>query len=311
MRHMKKNVKTVLKDGAVGVGIGCAVIVPGISGGTIALITGAFKKIVDAVDKLFTKYFIKNLLILLPFGIGAVIAIAGLYFPIKLSFEHCMLAIVCLFAGFMAGSVPSVAEKAKGNKLTPANIIGLIAGFALVVAFGLVSIKFNLNSQVETMFVENKFYLYLLIFAVGVISSTGLIIPGFSGSMLLMILGFYDKILLLAEGLFKDPLISIARLGTFALGVLIGFVLFSKLMKYMFEKHPTTTNCVVLGFLIGSIIAIYTNSQMFEYLGYYEQDSKLNVLDFILSPLFMIIGFAISFAIYIYAKKHPEVNEHA
>ena len=74
---MNSKVKESLKDGAVGAGIGCAVIVPGISGGTIALVTGAFKKIVTAVDKLFSKLFWKNLAILIPFGVGAVLAIAG------------------------------------------------------------------------------------------------------------------------------------------------------------------------------------------------------------------------------------------
>ena len=58
---MSKRFNEVLKDGAVGLGIGCAIIIPGISGGTIALITGAFKKIVDAVDDLFSKRFWKNL----------------------------------------------------------------------------------------------------------------------------------------------------------------------------------------------------------------------------------------------------------
>ena len=62
---MSSKVKEVIKDGVVGIGIGTAIIIPGISGGTIALITGVFKKIVNAVDDLFTKRFWKNLLITL------------------------------------------------------------------------------------------------------------------------------------------------------------------------------------------------------------------------------------------------------
>lgn len=307
---MNKKIKTVCKDGLVGAGIGCAVIVPGISGGTIALVTGAFKKIVSAVDDLFSKSFLKNLLILLPFGIGAILAVAGLYFPIKLAFEHCMLAIVCLFAGFMIGSVPSVTDEIKGNKLTWQNITGLVIGFAVVLAFGILSIKFNLNDKVESMFSENKFYLYPILFGVGVISSMGLIVPGFSGSMLLMVIGFYDKILLLVSEMKNDALLSLARLGTFALGVAVGFVIFSKLMKYLFDKHPTTTNCVVLGFLVASIIAIFINDQMFGYLGY-KGESSLNILDYILSPIFAICGLAGSLAIYFYMKKHLEIKKNA
>lgn len=308
---MSEKVKTVLKDGLVGAGIGCAVIVPGISGGTIALVTGAFKKIVNAVDKLFSKYFLKNLLILLPFGIGAIIAVAGLYFPIKLAFEHCMLAIVCLFAGFMIGSVPSVTDKVKGSKLTIPNIVGLVLGFGVVIAFGVLSIAYNLDSQVQGLFIENNFLLYVLLFVVGILSSMGLIVPGFSGSMLLMVIGFYDKILGIVSDIPANPGYSILRLAVFAVGVLVGFIIFSKLMKYMFEKHGRTMHCIVLGFLIGSIIAIFVNSQMFKYFGYYDGNNQINLLDYILAPIFGLLGLAGSLAIYFYVKKHPEVKENA
>ena len=298
---MNSKVKETLKDGAVGAGIGCAVIVPGISGGTIALVTGAFKKIVTAVDKLFSKLFWKNLAILIPFGIGAVLAIAALYFPISLAFEHCMLAIVCLFAGFMVGSVPSVTDKLKDKKPNSIEILFCVAGFILVVLFGVLSLLFSLNSAVLETFNSNPWYLYPILLFVGIISSTGLIVPGFSGSMLLMVIGFYDKILNLVKQIPSQPGWSILRLFTFAIGVLLGFVLFSKLMKKLFEKHPRIANFVVLGFLVGSIIAIYVNDQMFDYL-----KSSLGTLDYVLSPVFLIAGFVISYLIVRYERKHQE-----
>ena len=298
---MNSKVKETLKDGVVGAGIGCAVIVPGISGGTIALVTGAFKKIVSAVDNLFSKLFWKNFLILIPFGIGAVLAVAALYFPITLAFEHCMLAIVCLFAGFMVGSVPSVTDKVKDQKPNAKELTFEIIGFVIVVLFGVLSLLFNLNTAVQQTFINNDWYLYPLLLFVGIISSTGLIVPGFSGSMLLMVIGFYDKILNLVKQIATEPGWAILRLFTFAVGVALGFVLFSKLMKKLFEKHPRVTNFVVLGFLIGSIIAIYVNDQMFDYL-----KSSLNILDYILSPIFLIGGFIGSYAIVRYVRKHPE-----
>ena len=303
---MNKKAKTVLRDGAIGLGIGTAIIIPGISGGTIALITGAFKEIVNAVDDLFTRRFWKNLLILLPFGIGAVLAVAGLLYPIKLAFEHCMLALTILFAAFMVGSLPSLYDSSiKGKKLNAVNIIGLVLGFAIVVGFGILSIGVNLDKQVQGMFNDNPFYLYPIIFGVGMISSMGLIVPGFSGSMLLMVLGFYDKMLALVLQVPEQPGLSILRLAVFALGVAIGFVFFSKLMKYMFEKHEETTNCVVLGFLAGSIVAIFINSNMFNYFA----ETGVTLLDVILSPIFAVIGLAASIAIYLYMRKHPEVKE--
>lgn len=301
---MNSKVKETLKDGVVGAGIGCAVIVPGISGGTIALVTGAFKKIVSAVDNLFSKLFWRNFLILIPFGIGAVLAVAALYFPITLAFEHCMLAIVCLFAGFMVGSIPSVTDKVKDQKPNSKELTLGICGFVLVVLFGVLSLLFNLNTAVEQTFINNDWYLYPILLFVGIISSTGLIVPGFSGSMLLMVIGFYDKILKLVKQIASEPGLAILRLFTFAVGVVLGFVLFSKLMKKLFEKYPRGTNFVVLGFLIGSIIAIYVNDQMFDYL-----KSSLNILDYILSPIFLICGFIGSYAIVRYMRKHPETGE--
>ena len=302
---MKSKVKEVLKDGAVGAGIGCAVIVPGISGGTIALITGAFKKIVTAVDHLFSKLFWKNLAILIPFGIGAVLAIAALYFPITLAFEYCMLAIVCLFAGFMIGSVPSVTDKVKDKRIKAKEIAFGVCGFFVVVLFGVLSLLFNLNTAVQQTFDNNSWYLYPIILLVGIISSTGLIVPGFSGSMLLMVIGFYDKILNLVKQISSEPGLAILRLFTFAVGVALGFVLFSKLMKKLFEKYPRETNFVVLGFLIGSIIAIFINDQMFDYFR-----TSLGTLDFVLSPIFLICGFIGSYSIVVYIRKHPENAEN-
>ena len=315
---MGKKLNTILRDGAVGLGIGCAIIIPGISGGTIALITGAFKKIVDAVDGLLSKGFWKNLLILLPFGIGAALAVAGLIFPIHLAFKHFMLALTVLFAAFMVGSVPSLYDSSiKNKKLNVYNILGLAIGFIIVIGFGVLSIVVNLNKEVEGMFNDNPFYLYPIIFGVGMISSMGLIVPGFSGSMLLMVLGFYDKILkVVLEEFPKQPGWALLRLGVFAVGVAIGFIIFSKIMKYMFEKHEETTNCIVLGFLVGSIIAIFINSNIFQYFGVLPNENgeiinHINKLDYILSPIFGVIGLAASLAIYFYMKKHPQEKENA
>ena len=300
---MKPKVKETLKDGLVGAGIGAAVIVPGISGGTIAYVSGAFKKLVSAADTLFSKLFWKSLCILIPFGIGAILAIAALYFPITLAFEHCMLAIVCLFAGFMLGSIPSIVDKVKDKEPSWLEFLLALIGMAVVVAFGLLSLKFNLNDNVQSTFDNNEWYLYPILIGVGIISSSGLIVPGFSGSMLLMVIGFYDKILNLIKQIPSNPWWSLLRLFSFAVGVLIGFVFLSKTMKSLFEKHPRGTNFVVLGFLIGSIIAIFVNDQMFDYL-----KSNLNLLDYILSPIFLIIGVVGSYLIVIYVRKHPEVN---
>ena len=294
---MKKKLPTPVKDGITGIAIGTAIIVPGISGGTIALVFGAFKRIVDAVDNLFTKYFWKNLLILLPFLLGSIIAVAALVFPFQLAFEYCMFSIVCLFAGFIIGSFPGIVDQVKEKKPSAPNIIQIIIGFIIAGIIGVFSVIFDFYSGISALFIERPWYLYLIIFVVGIFGSTGLIVPGFSGSMLLMVIGFYQPILDLVDFSNFWPNVSLGFV--FALGVLVGFIIFSKLMNKLITNHKRSTLFVVIGFIVGSLVSIFVNSQMFAYFrdGFW-------LLDYILGPILLIVGLTLSTLFVLYTRKH-------
>ena len=294
---MKKKLPTPVKDGLTGMAIGTAIIVPGISGGTIALIFGAFQRIVDAVDNLFTKKFFASLLILLPFLIGSIVAVAALVFPFQLAFEYCLFSIVCLFAGFILGSIPRLTDELKGQETTKKNIIQLLIGFLIAGIIGVFSVIFHFNERIDLLFAERPWYLYLIIFVVGVFGASGLIVPGFSGSMLLMIIGFYEPILKLVNFSNLGPNLLLGFV--FALGVLVGFIILSKLMSSLFEKHRTSTLYVVLGFIFGSLISIFVNSKMFSYIG-----AGLSLLDCILGPVLLIVGLLLSALMMKYMRKH-------
>ena len=299
-----KKLPTWLKDGLVGLGIGTAVIVPGISGGTIALIFGAFQKIVGAVSGLF-KQFWKNLLILLPFGIGAILAVAGLYVPFQLAFEHCLFAIVCLFAGFILGSYPGVIDNVKGQKPKAISIVMCVVGCLVAVSIGVCSVLFNFNDGINKLFIEQQWYLFLVVFAVGLISSSGLIVPGLSGSLILLVIGFYIPIFNLPHNIIhgENALVSVGLLLTFALGVVIGFIFFSKLMNYLLDKHTLSTHYTIVGFVGGSLVSIFVNSNMFTYL-----ETKAWLLDWILGPIFFVIALVVSYIFVIYVRKHKELE---
>lgn len=301
-----KKIPTSLKDGLVGLAIGTAIIIPGISGGTIALIFGAFKKITTAVGNLF-KSFWKSLLLLLPFGIGAVLAIAGLYVPFQYAFEYCMFAIITLFAGFILGSIPSVVDGVKGEKPTVINAVLLIVGLAVATCIGVFSVLWDFNQSVTDLFTNHEWYLFLIIFVVGIISSTGLIVPGLSGSLILLVIGFYQPIFNLPSLIIqnKNLWVNLGLLFVFAIGVLIGFIIFSKIMSYLLDKHKKSTYYTIIGFIVGSLVSIYVNSNMFAYLG----NGHDHLLDWILAPIFFIIGLAISIVMHIYIIKHPSKEE--
>lgn len=294
---MKKRLPTPIKDGLTGMAIGTAIIVPGVSGGTIALVFGAFKKIVNAVDNLFTKNFWRSLLILLPFLIGAIISVAALVFPFQLAFEYCLFSIVCLFAGFIIGSIPGIIDEFKGKKPTALNIILLVFGFVLAGIIGVFSVIFKLNNTINSLFVERPWYLYLIIFVVGVFGSSGLIVPGFSGSMLLMVIGFYEPILNLVD--FSNFWPNLLLGFVFALGVLVGFIILSKIMNKLITNHRISTLYVVFGFIAGSLVSIFVNSKMFEYF-----DEGLKLLDCILGPILLVVGLTLSILFVIYSRKH-------
>ena len=294
---MKKKLPTPVKDGITGMAIGTAIIVPGISGGTIALVFGAFKRIVDAVDNLFTKSFLKNLLILLPFLIGSIISVAALVFPFQLAFEYCLFSIVCLFAGFIIGSLPGIIDQVKEKKPSISNIVQLVIGFIFAGIIGVFSVIFDFYSAISALFIERPWYLYLIIFVVGVFGSTGLIVPGFSGSMLLMVIGFYQPILDLVDFSNFWPNVSLGFV--FALGVLVGFIIFSKLMNKLITNHKRSTLFVVIGFILGSLVSIFVNSQMFAYFrdGFW-------LLDYILGPILLVVGLVLSTLFVLYTRKH-------
>lgn len=297
LSSMKKPLPTPIKDGITGMAIGTAIIVPGISGGTIALVFGAFKKIVDAVDNLFSKNFWKSLLILLPFLFGSIISVAALVFPFQLAFKYCLFSIVCLFAGFIFGSLPGVVDEVKNEKPTKGNIIEFIVGFLVAAMIGVFSVIFDFNAGITGVFATRPLYLYLIIFVVGVFGSTGLIVPGFSGSMLLMVIGFYQPILDLVDFSNFWPNVSLGFV--FALGVLVGFILFSKLMNKLITNHRRATLFVVIGFIVGSLISIYLNSQMVNYFS-----NSFGLLDCILGPILLAVGILLSTLFVRYTRKH-------
>ena len=294
---MKKQLPTPVKDGLTGTAIGTAIIVPGVSGGTIALVFGAFKRIVDAVDNLFTKNFWKSLLILLPFLLGSIIAVAALVFPFQLAFRYCLFSIVCLFAGFILGSIPGITDELKEKPATKANIAQLVIGFVLAGIIGVFSVIFKFNDGINNLFASRPWYLYLIIFVVGMFGSSGLIVPGFSGSMLLLVIGFYQPILDLVDFSNFWPNVSLGFV--FALGVLAGFILLSKLMNKMITNHRIATLYVVVGFIFGSLLSLFVNSQMFAYIG-----DGLKLLDCILGPILLVVGITLSTLFVIYSRKH-------
>ncbi len=296
MNQTKGSLKTFMIDVIRGMAIGVAFIIPGFSGGSVAAILGIYEKLVGAIADLF-KSFKKSILTLLPILIGMVCGIVALLFPLGWALEAYPIPTVCIFVGLALGGLPSVTDKLRGKiKLT--NIIAFI--IPLAAAFSLSFLP--IGGEVDLF--SLGFGGYVLLFLVGLVGSSALVVPGISGSMLLLIFGYYNPIVNMAtDHLLKgqDVGISISVLATAGVGIVVGFVLISSIMKKLLTACQRGTYFAILGFILGSIPTVFISTAKESGLEF----SALmpNVGYWIVSAVLLIAGACASLGLVIFSKK--------
>jgi putative membrane protein len=152
----------------------------------------------------------------------------------------------------------------------------------------------------------------LVVFLVGLIAVSALVVPGISGSMFLLVLGFYaplttmirDFLLTLETGLSSNLIAPLIVLGVFGLGLLVGFVLISLLMKFLLGQYKLATYFGIIGFILGSLVALYYN---YEVVGMYGSLPWWHIL---IAAGLLILGGLVSLWLARYGKKHPEPKEN-
>ena len=246
---MKKYVKEKGVDLIKGLAIGVAFIIPGVSGGTMAVLLNLYDKIINSINNL-TKKFVASLKILLPIILGAILAILICWYPFKLAFEHIMIVMVTLFAGFILGGMPGVFDEIKGKKVKPIYIIVMLIAIVFAVALGALSVLFEFN--IQSLYDSRPWWLYILILLAGIVSSLALVVPGVSGSMIMIVLGFYTPTLNLIDNFlaWTDVWASISILATLAIGVILGIILASKAMAALLRRFRTGTFYAIIGIII-------------------------------------------------------------
>ncbi|MDE7076754.1 MAG: DUF368 domain-containing protein [Clostridia bacterium] len=235
---------------AKGASIGLAMIIPGVSGGTLAVLLGVYDKIIDSIGNLF-KDFKKSVAFLLPILLGAVLAFAALYFPLKYALKYAPFPTIMLFAGFMAGSCPDLYKKANKNGFKKRDIAAIIIPCLLVIGICFIPSIGDVNLS-ASMPVSGYFILLLI----GAVASCALVVPGISGSMLLLIFGYYNPLLNTISALKDNFGHSLLVLFTFAVGLVFGFFTIAKLMQLLLKKFKRVTFWAITGFVIGSIPAV-------------------------------------------------------
>jgi putative membrane protein len=310
--NMKEWFKTLL----AGMAIGVSSAIPGVSGGTIAVILKVYEKIIWAISNIF-KEFKKAVIYLLPVLLGVVIAVIPTMILMDKALEGLLFGVVCLFAGFIVGSFPGIVDEVRGQPITRLNIVAII--LATLVALGLGIASVLAKADVTSLLLAPEWWLYLVLIPVGVIASIALVVPGISGSMLLLLIGFYKPLINTTidtakqclEGNWSNFGSVILILLCFAIGVIIGFFLISKLMNYLLSKYRQMTFYAIIGFVIGSTIALFMNYEIYEYYKMWASGSYVYMPLYIEIPVGLILlsaGFAISYLLVRYKRKIDSQN---
>lgn len=300
-------VLSFLYDVLRGIGIGIAFIIPGFSGGSVAAILGVYERLVGAVADIF-KHFKKSIVTLLPILLGMIIGVAALIYPIQWGLHHYPIPTVTLFVGLALGGLPSVIEKLTGAKVTWQNVLALL--IPLIAAAALCFLPLAGDVDLFNLNVGG----YFLLILIGIVGSCALVVPGISGSMLLLIFGYYNPIVeLITVNLLHGDRVGIcfAVIGCLAAGIAAGFFAISLLMKTLLKKCPRGTYFSILGFIVGSIPAVYVST--IREAKSFETAASLTALYsspwyWIVAAVFLFLGFALSFGFWWYSKKKSGEN---
>lgn len=258
-----------IKDILCGILMGIANIIPGVSGGTMAVSMGIYDRIIGSITNLF-KQFKKSVLTLLPYGIGMAAAIIGLSYFIETFFEKYPLQTGSLFVGLILGGVPILIKKVSNGsspeRKNDSRGFDVISVVLFLVFFALIIFLQIFGSGKEAKITLSVSIIQMIkLLVIGVIASATMVIPGVSGSMILLILGYYNPIIetinstikALSPWDFNTILHNVAILAPFGIGVLVGIFAIAKVIEFLLSRYEKRTYFAILGLVIASPFAIY------------------------------------------------------
>jgi len=302
----KNNRLFYLSTALKGAAMGAANVIPGVSGGTIALITGIFERLINAIKsfdvmavkllfsgklKDFARHVDLYFLISLFLGVGvAVVSLAKLF---KFLFEFYPIYIWAFFFGLVLASIYFVGKTVKEWPVSA--VISLLAGTAIAISI-----------SVLTPASENSSFYYLLL--CGVVAICSMILPGLSGSFVLILLGNYQLVMINAVSEFK-----LSVLFPVVLGAGGGLVVFSHFLAWLLKKYHNQTIALLTGFIAGSLGILWpwketitkTFGEKVKTVGWEWLMPEMNS-EFYLAVLFVVLGIGSIVATEMLAGKKQE-----
>lgn len=226
-----------------GIFIGAGAIVPGVSSGVLCVIFGIYEKLLDAVLNFF-KDIKQNIKFLFPIALG--VGIGVLLFSNILNYLLYKFPIQTksIFIGLIIGTIPSLVKEVNEKEtFKPQNVIYLLIALAIGIVTVVLENKLYISSNIEDM----SFMYFVMC---GAIMSLGIVVPGVSSTIILMLLGVYSVYLQSIANLYFPVLIPMG------VGLILGSIIVMKLTKRLLEKYYGKTFYVIIGFTIGSIFVL-------------------------------------------------------
>lgn len=280
-----------------GVVFGIANVIPGFSGGTVAYMLGIYEKLLTAIGDFLPNQHKKRkeyFTFLLFLGAGAVVAILGFSGVMQYIMDSPALKLSFYFIimGAILGSIVTVVLYEKDMKLSLTRLLiflGTVIGFVLIVS------QLNINGNMQPLKVtgsilffnitEMRLGYYMWLFVIGIIAAGSMILPGFSGSALLLSLGEYHNIIGFISDRMVIPLIF------FALGCAVGILVLSKLLSVLLKKFYGGTTYMIIGLMVASVYVLFSEVK------------GLPMTHLFLNILLMVIGFVVTFMVSSYGKR--------
>ncbi|MGB4985333.1 MAG: DUF368 domain-containing protein [Erysipelotrichaceae bacterium] len=229
-----------------GVLMGIANVIPGVSGGTVAVIMGFYDRLLECITLNFKKLWENRVFIVL-LGLGLVVGVFGVSKLISYCLNNYNLATCFTFLGIIIGSIPAILGQVK-NKGKIANILGFLISFGIMIALFFANGDKNQAIMISTFSITNALILFVAMF----FATITMLVPGISGSLILMVLGLYSSVFGFIIPNLYWPLLIVCGLG-----VVFGLLLGAKGISIMLKKFPDLTYSVILGLIFGSLINLF------------------------------------------------------
>lgn len=219
-------------------------MVPGVSGGSMAMILGIYDKLITSVS-LFRNNKKESAIFLSVFSMGGILGMFLFASPLLRLIESYPKLLLYFFIGIVAGGVPMIYQKAEVKKVTVQTIFYPLLGAVIVLAFSMLPenlFQINMDNGVLSTFI---------LIAAGMVSAVALVLPGISVSYLFLLMGIYDKTMDAVSHL------NLSYLMPLGIGLIIGILLSTKLLENAMKHHNQGTYLIILGFVAGSMLEVF------------------------------------------------------